>query len=312
MKAKHTIFFAILALSLTTSAQNYSYVLDPDLYVNVRQGAGVHFPVADTIYNLQIVKHIPSPAVNGWMQIEYNNDAYIGFVHRSRLQPLPEKYTQTLDSLWTPSLFIAGVDCPQIIAFISVYEKEIIKEKYGAVPSLINLALEDLLIMNLETGSIIDDYDIIAPVNARLYGERMLFYNGNYEFSFYRNRDKKTCRGLTLLDGFYTAVTDRDGLNKVVSTSIKAIAEARTATKGLSEEDTIIVFRNILEQYISVNNFDFLSMLEQAVFSGNKEAESIYNDILYYFPIDGAGTHEIEFYFLRLKGYKNYGETIIE
>jgi len=69
---------------------SYVYVLDDDLFVNVRENSNVQSSIIDRLYNLQIIKTDHVLPSNDFKKVYDFNDTEIGYVHQSRLVDIPD------------------------------------------------------------------------------------------------------------------------------------------------------------------------------------------------------------------------------
>jgi len=97
---KTVIILNFIAITLTAFAQTNSAKLyqinDPDVYVNVRAGAGTNYKVVGKIENASYVyRNFNKQIINGWIPILYSDTTFYsklhsGYIHKSRLVALSE------------------------------------------------------------------------------------------------------------------------------------------------------------------------------------------------------------------------------
>ena len=126
----------------------------------------------------------------------------------------------------------------------------------------------------------------------------------------YRNRNNKTCRGLTFLntnDIFTMSLQEQADV-------LIAARKAYETTKHLNAQNQNEAYEihDQIEKTIGLNNFEYWTKLEWLYFNGNVEAQKLYPYLLPYFPTDGEGSNVIDDYLDRKWAFDNRGEVIIE
>ena len=311
----------------------YSYVRDDDMYVNVRNSPNAKAKVVDTLYNLQIVQiDTEEKEVNGWVKITISsmNRNYVGYINKSRLRDIPAEYTANLDSIWngwddekeglywSGHFYITSVDCPEIVAVVaSSFDTTQIKEYNDDYNTgwyrghyRVVIPSDGVAIRNLRTGKVMEYFDIFYPISLTIYPSKLIFSSADFMYSYYQNRDNKTCRGLTFLNA-----GDIIKLSFQEQTNVLDIArKAYEATKQLNAQNQKEYYEinDKLGKIIGLNNFEYWTKLEWMYFNGNVEAQKLYPYLLPYFPKDGEGSNVIDDYLDRKWAYENRGEVEIK
>lgn len=305
----------LLCLFTVTSvrAQEYAYIRDNDMYTNLRKAPSVKSEIISKLYNLQFVKILTEDEkTDGWKHIE-SKDEY-GYVHESRLVYLPERYVESMDSIWPwhDNLFAASTDCPEIVVHMSLENPRIGKydtSRWDSGFRILSSPTYDV-VKNLATGKELESFNEIAPVQVTIYPGKLIFSTSDLMYSYYRNRNNKTCRGLTLLNTRDNLKITPQEQNAILTIAQKIF----DATKHLDWEITKERHKieSIFDVYIGTNNFEYLTKLEQLYFGANEDASRLYPYILKHFSLDGAGSHTIEDYWVRKWAFDNRGEVEIE
>jgi len=303
-------FFGALLFIAHLSAQKYMFAYDSDKYVNMRRNPDKNSQIIDTVFNLQIIR-TGKPA-KGWAPVLDGAENICGYIHNSRLVEIPGKYKDKLDSLyagridWSSPVFVAAVDCPEIVTIFSYYSQggiTIDKDTDGRI-SCISTYPDDVWILDIRTGKLLEDRSAISPfTNVSFCDGRLVFRDARFEYSFYRNRKGLLCRGLIPLQSYKGKSLTQQELNNILQTAEKAV-NAGKADKNRPSEG--------IRQFIGTNDFKFLDQLRQAMYDGNELAREYYPYIMNNFPIDGEGTHAIETYIYEYWGFENKGEIILD
>lgn len=316
------ILFIINILSLSVFSENRQkimYVSDNDMYVNIRKSNDIKSAIIDTVYNLQIVSVLEKTS-NGWYKTPH------GYIHQSRLMDMPE-YMQEISDKDINSggayYFIASKSCPGIvISFHSQSKMEIIpyvayqayhynenehtKKEYHIIITPADGHTVTYYKSNGGT-KIISESTVIAPIkNIIITHNHIKLYEYTYEYCYGLNNDDEICQ----YTQFHSPPNplSKSAFENTITTARKIfkILDGVNDSNFRNKEDSIIKISG------KVNNFDFLSNLENIFLSGNKEVRKYYHKILYYYPLDGEGTHSIEWYFKTYFGYRYKGEIKVE
>lgn len=308
------ILFLLSCLLVITSvqAQRYAYVRDNDMYTNLREAPNLNSKIIDTIYNLQVIQLFDENKANEWWKVLLSNKS--GYIHESRLVFLPEKYTMSIDSIWSwhnRNMFIVSTDSPEIIANweLQNIRIEYDTDKTGNFCNRILSSPSYAVITNHETGKELESFNEISPIQITVYPSKLHFSTNDFMYSYYRNQKNKTCRGLTFInkkDILKTTAQEQEALLTIAQ-------EIFEATKHLDWEKTneyhLII--SIFDKYLGVNNFDYLEKLEQLYLREHTDALKLYPYLLHRFSLDGDGTHTIEDYQTRRWAFENRGEIEI-
>lgn len=305
---RHILIAALLFLSVQAHAQEYAYVRDDDMYVNVRNSPNPNATAKGKFYNLQIV-HIDADAkeINGWIDVSASNIR--GYVHKSRLVAMPKELYAAIDSIWQGGMYVTSVECPEIAVIWEPGNPDI--EQYNEVWNRgqyrLLSAYNSAIVRNLETGKELEAYWDIYPVNIMIYPSKLIFSTDAFAYSFYRNHNNKICRGLTFFNtGDAIRLTAQEQI-AVIETAVRAsqnIENMGSHCRIRVPDDSVSI--------ININDFEYLSKLESLFFKGNPQAVNLYPAILAAFPIDGEGVHIMEFYDARYRAWQNRGEVEIE
>lgn len=329
MKIRLIIFFTCLLLPLLMLKADeveykFMYVVDKDMYVNVRESNDVKSAIMDTVYNLQIVQ-VESKKDKDWYKTNK------GYIHQSRLVELPsymEKGLSNYFDFWNSfdptRYFVASRSCTDVVVCFAAQTERFVSspsyDRYGKTEPSYILSIYPYdghgVIYFTPDGNMkfIAGSIMIFPINRIIVkDDHLVLIETPFEYSYARNANNEICQ-YTLL---YSANNTLEG-----ETYFKTMNEARKVFRVLDkiiDKDYTNIseaeYRDIKEQLydiLQVNNFDFLHNLEQIYLSGDKEVAKYYHCLIYYFPKDGEGTHAIEPYFSVYYCYKYKGEVRVE
>jgi len=311
---RYSLFLFLFTIGILSHAHKYMLVYDTDKYTNVRTEASINSAIKDTLLNLQIVRI--NGVTNGWAELDYEE----GYVHKSRLKEIPRKLYDSLDvildrhiaSSLKSNLFVVAADCPEImfnpydlsIANLTPHENEYLNEQ----PDCINMKCSELFFLSYlkdKRTPIIADW-LPRTINISLCNGRLIFRERDYEYSFYRNKDGKLCRGLIPYNSYNTIEPLNDHeLREVLDIAKRAIDAAKADPSG-------IPYYGVRKVIVNGNDFEYLDKLRRAYFMGNKDALKYYPYLVNNYHLDGEGTHAIEKYDIELFIYNNSGEVVLE
>lgn len=323
----------LLAILCLTSIQLFAhfpklmYVCDQkDMYVNVRSENNVKSPIVDTVYHLQLV------CVNEYKDGWYNTSR--GYIHESRLVELPSQVSSDEDLLSVIAdlgvSFIASVDCPQ---FILELERGGIKFlKLNDIPILDGMSTivgysSKILISNFgehgvylykttgEKQYITGAGPICTASSIAIVDNHVEIHLQGFRYSYGLNRFNKPCQ--YVLADYHPqplhSILYNETMNKARQ-MMKILNKENITPDNYKSIETKVRWRinDELKKIIGVNNFEYWSQLENIYFNHNAELDDYYPIILCFYPIDGEGSHEIEFYANSYYGFICRGEIEVE
>jgi hypothetical protein len=324
---KYSLALFLIIMAENVFAQKYMFVYNPDKYVAIRKDTIPQSQIVDTLFNLQLVKIEKDFQLNGWRKV-IKNEKSQGYVHQRWLRSLPESYEATLDSLFCPesrmrgndklaygkiavsgyefgSAFVAAIDCSEIIVQFTypVYRLRTHLYPYEGYAynylHSINVDPVNVVIINAKTGELLEYRDEYAAFSQIEILDGRILFKEAFEYSFYRNRKGKMCRGLIPYRSYITLPPEEKELPKLIDSAKKAVERAKKSAQPSKS----------LKESLGKNTTEYMEKLRHAFFCGNKDATVYYPYIIKNLLWEEGENHDIIDYRFELWGYENLGEV---